>query len=184
MGISDVFNIQSIDRSNVSLAKVLLIFYVLIASTHTEHLMAKQMKQYIDENRLVQHIIGFLTMFILVTLVGGIVDTRSAIFYSLIGYIWFIFSTKLDIQWNIIIMILLFIGYIYENSAEVREKEIMDDPNLSKEKKLEAIQTNNYYKTLIVSSVILTTIVGTLLYSNKKHEQYGGGYDVFTYLLY
>lgn len=183
MNLNELFNIQNINSSQTSLAKVLLIFYVLVASNCTDNLMSKQIRQYINENRFVQHIIGFLLMIILVTLVGGIVDTRLAIFYALIGYIWFIFSTKLDIHWNIIIIILLFIGYMYENSMSIRENDINNDPNLTPDQKFIIIQQNNNYKTWIVSSVIFITILGTLFYSHKKHEQYGGGYDVFTYIL-
>lgn len=184
MSLNKYFNIQDINTSQTSIAKVLLIFYVLVASNYTDNLMAKQMKEYINNNRIVQHIIGFLAMIILVTLVGGIVDTRSAIVYSLVAYLWFIFSTKLDIHWNVIIILLLFVGYMYENSMQVREKEVMDDPILSIEEKDELIENFNKYKTWIVGTVILVTIVGTLMYSQKKHEQYGGGYDAFAYLLY
>ena len=180
--ICDVFNIQSINSSQTSLAKVLLIFYVLIATGSADSLMSKQMKSYIQSNRYIQHIIGFLTMIILVTLVGGIVDTRSAIIYALVGYIWFVFSTKLDIHWNMVILILLFIGYMYENSMTVREKEINSDNNLTEEQKLIIINKNNNYKAIIVGSVIIITIFGALFYSHKKVEQYGGGYDVFAFI--
>ena len=90
----------------------------------------------------------------------------------------------MDIHWNIVILGLLFVGYMYENNLSVKEKEIMSDPNLSNDKKKEIISRNNNYKTLIVGSVIIVTIVGTLFYSQKKREQYGGGYDVFKYIFY
>jgi hypothetical protein len=180
--MDDIFNIQSINSSQTSLAKVLLIFYVLVASRSTDSLMAKQMRSYIQENRYVQHILGFLVMIILVTLVGGIVDTRSAIVYALVGYIWFIFSTKLDIHWNLVILILLFVGYMYENSMSVREAEIMSDNNLTEEQKNAIIANDNRYKTMIVGAVMIVTVIGTIFYSHKKIEQYGGSYDVLTYI--
>lgn len=180
--VSDIFNVQSINSSQTSLAKVLLIFYVLIASGSTDSLMAKQMREYIQDNRYVQHILGFMLMIILVTLVGGVVDTQSAIIYAAIGYIWFIFSTKLDIHWNLAILILLFVGYMYENSLAVRENIIISDGNLTDKKKKELIEQDNYHKTMIVGIVLLITIIGTLFYSHKKVEQYGGNYDIFTYI--
>jgi hypothetical protein len=183
MSLNNICNIQDVNANQTSIAKVLFIFYVLIASNYTDNLMAKQMKQYINDNKTVQHIIGFFTMVILVTLVGGVVDTRSAIVYALIGYTWFVFSTKLDIHWNIMILVLLFIGYMYENSMGVREKEIVSDPNLTEEQKKETIQQYNDYKTWIVVGVVGVTIIGTLFYSHKKYEQYGAGYDIFAYVL-
>jgi small-conductance mechanosensitive channel len=180
----NLLNIQNINSNKMSLAKVLLIFYVIIASNFTNGLMAKQMREYIESNRLVQHIIGLILMIILVTTVGGVVDTYQAILYSVIGYIWFIFTTKLDIHWNIIIIVLLFIGYMYENSLEVKEEQIKSDPNVSEEIKEKIIQSDESTTKYIVSTVMLITIIGTILYSHKKHVQYGGGYNLFTYLLY
>lgn len=180
--MDEVFNIQSINSNQTSLAKILLIFYVLAASGATNSLMAKQMRSYIQENRYVQHILGFIAMVILVTLVGETVDTQSAIIYSIIGYIWFIFSTKLDIHWNIVILILLFVGYMYENSMSVREIEIRSDNNLTEERKNAIITNDNKYKSMIVGVVMILTIIGTIFYSHKKTEQYGGAYDILTYI--
>ena len=177
------FNMQDINSSQTSLAKVLLIFYVFVASSTTDNLMSKQIREYINSNRYMQHILGFLTMIVLVTLVGGVVDNRAAIFYALVGYIWFIFSTKLDIHWNLIIIALLFIGYMIENNMSAREVEIKSDKTLSDEQKKKLIMTDMMYKNWIVGSVLIVTAIGTLFYSQKKQEQYGGGYDVFAYML-
>lgn len=175
--------VSNVNTGQTNLIKVLLIFYLLIASNATDNLMAKQMKQYINDNRYMQHILGFLTMVVLVTFVGGIIDTRMAIFYALIGYIWFIFSTKLDIHWNMIILILLFIGYMFENSQSVREVSIRSDKTLSDEQKMILIQKDIKYDNWIMGSILMVTVVGTLFYSQKKYEQYGGGYDIFAYIL-
>jgi hypothetical protein len=182
--MENIFNIHHINSSKTSIARVLLIFYLLVASNYTDNLMAKQMKEYLNSNRLVQHFIGFLTLIVLVTMVGGITESRTALIYSLIGYIWFIFSTKLDIYWNIIILILLFIGYMYENSLIVKEKQILDDPNLTDKQKVDIIDRCNIYKTWIVGSIMTVTLLGTIMYTNKKKVQYGGGYDLFTYMFY
>jgi hypothetical protein len=182
--MENIFNIQHINSSKTSIAKVLLVFYLLVASNYTDNLMAKQMKEYLTNNRLVQHFIGFLTLTVLVTMIGGITDTRSSLLYALIGYIWFIFSTKLDIHWNIIILILLSIGYMYENSLDIKEADILNDPNLSDIQKSDIINKYNTYKSWIVCSIMLVTILGTLMYTNKKTVQYGGKYDMFTYIFY
>ena len=178
-----MFNIQELNTNQINLAKVLLVFYLIIGSNFTDNLLGKQMKEFINNNRIAQHVIGFLTMIVLVTLIGGVADTSQAICYALIGYIIFIFSTKLDIHWNIIIIALLFIGYMYENSTSLRVKEVLEDPNLTEEQKKEKMQEFSRNNQWIVGSVILVIIVGTILYSYKKHVQYGGGYDVFTYII-
>lgn len=182
--MEDIFNIHHINSKRTSIARVLLIFYLLVASNYTDNLMAKQMKEYLTNNRIAQHIIGFLTLSVLVSLVGGITDTRSVLVYTLIGYVWFTFSTKLDIHWNIIILILLATGYMYENSLIIKEKQILSDPNLTDIQKIDIIKKYNIYKSWIVGSIMTVTLLGTLLYTHKKHVQYGGNYDVVKYLIY
>lgn len=177
------FNIQNLNSENQSLVKIMMIFYVLVASSATDNLLSKQIKEFVNDSRYMQHILGFLTMIILVTLVGGTVDNKSAIFYALIGYIWFIFSTKLDIHWNIIILILLFIGYMIENNMHAKELSIKSDKMLSDEQKQNLIKEDIRYRNWVIGGIFMVTIVGTLFYSQKKHEQYGGGYDVFAYIL-
>ena len=175
------FNIEDINLNNTSLAKILLIFYLIALNSNT--LISKQMHNYINDNRYVQHILSFMTMYVLITVVCGNIDTRSAIAYALIGYIWFIFTTKIDIHWNIIIIILLFVGYMFENSIHIDENNIKTDKLISNEHKQKIINENIHKKNLLVGGIIMVTIIGTLLYSNKKHAQYGGSYDIFTYIL-
>lgn len=177
------FNIQNINLNQTSLIKVLFIFYVFAASDTTNNLMSKQMKKFIDDNRYMQHILGFLSMIVLVTLVGGIVDNKSAILYALIGYIWFIFSTKLDIHWNLIILLLLFVGYMIDNSMSVREIDSNNDKNLTDVEKQNILKEDMTYKNVIVGGILIVTLIGTCFYSQKKLEQYGGGYDIFAYIL-
>lgn len=183
MELTQTFNLEDINSNQTSLAKILLVFYVLAASGYTNKLMSKQVQEYIKDNRIVQHIIGFSLMLVLVNLIGGINDTKYALFYALIGYIWFIFSTKLDIHWNIAIFILLFIAYMYDNSMYIKENEIKIDKNLTNDEKIRLIYHNNTIRNTIVGSIIVITIIGTLFYSHKKSEQYGGSYDIFVYML-
>ena len=175
------FNIEDINLNHISLTKILFIFYLLMMTTSNK-LISKQMQEYINDNRYIQHVLGFLTMIVLITLISN-VEMRTAIIYALIGYIWFIFSTKLDIHWNIIILILLFVGYMFENKINLEEQNIRTDNNLTIELKDQLIKDNLNKKNIFVGSIILVTIFGTLLYSKKKHVQYGGNYDIFTYML-
>lgn len=180
--ISSWFNIQDINTGQTSLVKVLMIFYILNASNSNNNLLSNQIREYIKDNKYIQHIIGFITMFILVTL-SGVVDNRVALFYALIGYIWFIFSTKLDIHWNLIIFILLFVGYMIENNMNVSESLIKSDNTLSDKEKESIITANNDYSGWLVGGIIIITCIGTVFYSHKKQEQYGGSYDIFAYML-
>ena len=167
-----------------SLSNVLFIFYIAITSNYINGLLAKQIRDYIDDNRLIQHVIGFFTMFIIITTFGQVIDTYTALFYAFIGYIWFIFSTKLDLHWNIMIIILLFIGYLYENSLVYKEEELRNDPNLDIKIREKIMNKDNNYKKWMLSLIVAITLIGTICYSYKKHVQYGGNYNLITYVLY
>lgn len=179
---SNIIN-QSSQVNQTNLAKILLIFYLIVASNCTENLLSKQTRDIINNNRYIQHIIGFMTLFVLVTLIDDQIDMRTALIYTMLGYIWFVFSTKLDIHWNIAIIVLLFIGYMYETSSKMRELEIKNDTSLSDATKHVLLDEIENTKRWIIGSIVIVTILGTFFYSQKKQEQYGGGYDIFTYFL-
>jgi len=178
-------NILNQNTSNISLSRALLIFYIIIASNFTGDLFSKQLRTFFEESRLAQHLIGFIMMLVIVMLIGGINDTYRAIIYSLIGYTWFIFTTKLDIHWNIIIILLMLFGFLYESKLNEKDQNAIHDPNLTEEQKEQVISNNSHYKTYIVLAILAVTVVGTIFYANKKVGQYGGGqFDLVTYLFY
>lgn len=181
---TNIFQIDNMTGSGVSLSKVLLIFYLLIATNFTNNLVSKQFKSFFEENRLAQHCIAITSLLVLITSVGGVVDTKKAIIYTILGYIWFLLTTKLDIHWNMIIVLILLAGYLFENNLDNKEKLMTDDKALTPEEKEKLINKDNKIKALIVGGAMIITLLGTFLYSNKKHVQYGGGYDPITFLLY
>jgi hypothetical protein len=181
-------NIDSIDLSkvngveNFNIVKVLLIFYVLISCNYTDKLMSKQLGKYISDNKPMQHFIGFLAMIVLINIVGGVNDVQTLLFYSIVAYIWFIFSTKLDIHWNLVIIVLLFGGYMYESMIIEKHNKMEKDPNITQKEKDKLMKDHNRNKKILFGALIAITIIGTSLYTYKKQGQYGGGYDFFVYM--
>jgi len=78
---------------------------------------------------------------------------------------------------------LLFIAYMYDNSSKIRTNEIKNDDSIPDEIKDTLLKNSTYIDSTILWIIIGIVIVGTFFYSQKKQEQYGGGYDVFTYFL-
>ncbi len=169
----------------MSIVKILLLFNVLISGSLLKPLLSKQWNEMVQNNRLIQHIIGLTTMITLVTLISeGHSDYLHIIAYSLAGYLWFILSTKMDIHWNIMVMILLLGSYLYENSLKVKDNKTDEDKVLSEEEK-NIIKNKNSDKNMYMVIGALTAILfGVYMYSNKKEVQYGGGYSLVNFLLY
>jgi hypothetical protein len=196
--LDSVMNIQPDVQDNeeraalgkTSIAKVVLIFYLFAMQDYCNNLIGKPLKRFIEDNRIFQHFIGFLVIFVLLSWesdlfgTGPALSVRDALIYSIIGYTWVIFSSKLDAHWNIILLGVLVAVFVLDNHFRRTENEARDDPNLTDKQRMEIIKANNLYRTWLTASAILVTIAGTLLYSDRKSEQYGGSYDVLTYLLY
>lgn len=170
--------------TNIPLIKILLIAYLIFASSLLKPVLSKQLTDVVQNNRLIQHLLVFLSILVLITLLDEEMDLIMVIFYSVIIYLWFIFSTKMDIHFNIIIIVMLLVAYFYERSLLAKNNEVINDKVLTDDQKNKLIldlNTTNRYLTVGIMSLV---VGGMLLYCNKKEVQYGGGYNVFKFLLY
>ena len=170
--LENIFNINHLNTSGITLTKALLFFYIIIASNFTKNLYSGQMREFFDNSRYAQHLIGFVTMLVIIINVGGVTEILPALIYSLIGYVWFIFTTKLDLKWNLIIFGLIVVGYLYESKMLGKEIESENDQALFDIDKNKIKKKNNKMKKLIAGSIIAVTFIGTLFYFNKKQGQY------------
>jgi len=173
------------EQYNLSIGKIILLFYLLVSSTSLFPLLSKQWKKELENNRIAQHILGITTMMALVILISnGKFSTLRIILYTFLGYLWFIMATKLDLQWSIIIIVLLLGYYLYTNIAENKDIQIINDKILSNDEKIILTKENKYNNAYAIGIIILVTICGTILYSEKKEDQYGGGYNLINFLIY
>jgi len=159
----------------IDFAKILLLFYILTANNYTGDLMGKQWREFLQENRIGKHLVAFIMMLILIIMFGNVKDTSMAIFYAVIGYSWFVFTTKMDIQWNVIVLLTLLLVFLYQNKLEQQEINTRNDTILSENEKQEIINKNNKVKEYVIMGTIIITLIGMFLYVNKKEGQYGGG---------
>lgn len=172
-------------NNEFSLGKIILMFYILISSAGLFPLLSKQWKETLENDRIAQHILGILTILSLTILVSdGKFSIQRIFIYTILGYLLFVFSTKMDLHFIIITIILLISFYLYQNTIQNQNNKIMEDQNLTQNEK-EKIQKNkkNYY-IYIAGTLLFFICTGTMLYSNKKEIQYGGGYSLVNYLLY
>lgn len=171
----------------ISIIKVLLLFYLLLGNSLLQPLLSKQWKKMVEENRLIQHLIGLTTMITLVVLTteGENVDYLSIMVYSAVAYLWFIFSTKMDIHLNVMIMILLLGSYLYESHLKAKNNEAIKDKVLTQEQKNDIIEKNNAKHNYLMLGMMTLIVGGMMMYSQKKEVQYGGGkYKLINFLLY
>jgi hypothetical protein len=181
----DIFNDIFEKNKDFSLNKIILTFYILVSSPVLFNLLSKQWKKTLENDRIAQHLLAIMTMLSLTILVSnGKFSIQRIFVYTAIAYLWFIFSTKMDIHFNIIMLGSLIAFYLYQNTIQNENEKIQEDTNLSDEEKvkIQKNKKNNYI--YLTGAILLLTLLGTIFYSNKKEVQYGGGYSFVNFLLY
>ena len=172
-------------NKDFSLNKIILAFYILISSSALFNLLSKQWKKTLENDRIAQHLLAIMTMLSLTILVSnGQFSIQRIFVYTAIAYMWFIFSTKMDIHFNIIMIGSLIAFYLYQNTVQNENAKIKEDTNLSEDEKLKIQQNKKNNYVYLTGAILLITLAGTIFYSNKKEVQYGGGYSLMNFLLY
>jgi|SaaInlStandDraft_4_1057021.scaffolds.fasta_scaffold03343_5 hypothetical protein len=170
---------------NTSITKNLLLFYLLINSSLLQPLLSKQWVETVQENRIIKHILGLTTIFTLILLMSdGSDDYASMVAVAALGYVWFLFSTKMDIHLNIIIIMLLLGSVIYDSKTKKENNQIEDDKNITDHMKDSLIAQNDKNGKYVMFGIMGIIVSFMLLYSNKKEVQHGGGYSAVNFLLY
>jgi chromate transport protein ChrA len=173
----------------MEIGKILLLTYIIIASNYCKNLFSNSLKNAIENNRYVQHLILIILIMSLLIIFeqGNSIKFTSnkhinVLIMTLIIYTWFILTTKLDLAWNIAIMIILIIYFFYENNKNNDYKNINNDKNLSNKDKNELHNVLiNTQKSLLLG-IFGITLTGTFIYGIEKYNQYGpkkldGGYN-------
>lgn len=170
-----------------NLVSIFLLFYILVSTGLTKNLVSKQLTNFVEESRIAQHTIGFVIFAVLLILISKLTNISKIITYSIIGYTWFILSTKLDIHWVLMILLVATLGFFRETWLNEQVKLIETDPNLTDEDKINQTAKISSEKIYWVSALFGITIIGSFLYMDKKLVQYGGAkaqFDIVKYLFY
>jgi len=173
---------------NFSIGRIILLTYVILASSYCTNLFSHGLKEAIENNRMAQHLILLILIMTIMTIFGnplGVKITKNEqgnmILMSLLVYVWFIMTTKLDLTWNISILIILTMYFIYESQKVSDYNVMLKDDNLAIEKKKELLDSFNYMQSYLMIAIFGITLTGTFLYANEKQGQYGGGFSYFNF---
>lgn len=168
-----------------SVGKIILILYILISSSYCVNLFSNGMRQAIEDNKYVQHLLLLLLIMTILVLFeipfNSNLTSSNALnlgIYTLIVYVWFILTTKLDASWNIGIIILLGIYFLYESNQNYNLKILDKDNNLSQEEKQHELDKTIAIDNYLLLGIFSITVIGAMFYSSEKQVQYGGGYDI------
>jgi hypothetical protein len=174
---------------NFSIGRILLLTYVIIASSYCSDLFSNGLKRAIQENKYAQHLILIILIITLMFCFGnpfGVQITSNQQFniviMSLLVYVWFIMTTKLDLTWNIGILILLTIYFLFESKYVADYKIVLKDPIISNQIKDNLINTYLSTQKYLLVAIFGVTLAGTLIYANEKKEQYGSSFNITDFI--
>jgi len=143
-----------VNKTNFSIIKIVLLFYLITLSCSTNNIISDQVKDVVANSRIIQHFISFIIILVLINLLTGATGTTLA-FHTVIIYLLFVMMTKMNIQWNMIVFMLLVIGsFVYESE----------------------------HSKVIFGVIMAVIAVGFVEYIVKKKVQYGGGFDMDVFL--
>ena len=106
-----------------------------------------------------------------------------SLLYTMIGYILYILTTKMDIQVNLIVLTILLLGFLYEHNNMLKEEEMNQDPVLLEEDKNHIKYEHNKKKFILAILGLIIIVLGTLFYYNRKTIQHAGHFSYQTYFL-
>jgi hypothetical protein len=170
---------------NFSIGRIILLVYIIIASSYCTNLFSKGLKEQLENNKFAQHIVLILLIMALMICFGNPFSVNitgneqfNMVIMSLLVYVWFIMTTKLDLAWNIGVLIILTIYFLYESKQISDFNKVSGDPLVTPKAKQEILDKYNQTQKYVLLGIFGFTVAGTLIYANEKQEQYGGGFSV------
>src|SRR3989338_2043578 len=175
--------IDKLFNTKISVAKVIFLLYLILASNLATNLMSRQLKEYIETSRIAQHFIGFTLVLSIINLLGGDLKLMTSLTYTLLAYLWFLLSTKIDLIWNFIFIGLLYVDYFIENYLDDIQRTVEEDETLTQSHKESKKIERNRKKTIILIGIIILSVWGWYQYYSKKKVQLGGNFNTYDYFL-
>jgi len=164
--------------------KFLLALYLVQLNSFASNTLGKQMKEYAKNNRIFQHIINIIYIFVLISFVDS-TRTINNITVSSIGvYLVYLLSTKLDLQFNLLMMGLILIYYFYTRELENKKNRLNNDNELDNTIKNNIITFDKYKYNIAGIGIFSILIYLVYIYGMRKNIQYGGGFSYVKFLLY
>lgn len=170
---------------NLSIGKILLLTFIIISSSYCSNLLSNGLKNALETNRYVQHIMLIILIMSMMILFGNPFGVKlstnhtiNIVIITLLIYAWFILMTKLDLAWFISVIILLTIYFLYESKATIDLNQQLDDGAVQTETKAHLINTFIQINNYILMAIFGVTVVGSLFYGGEKQVQYGGGFNI------
>ncbi len=169
---------------DLSFVKLFVLYNLFVMSKFNSPLLSKQLKNMLDESRIAQHIVSFIFIFVLIQAFTETNDVYNIFNKSVLIYVGFVLSQKLDLQWYVMFMAMLLLYTLYENFLEEKEKNLKTDNVLDIDTREQLLKESENKKKIITSAMFGLMLIGVIIYADRKQDQYGGGYNMTNFFFY
>lgn len=124
----------SISIYQTDLIKSLAIFYLIVFSNFVTNLFTCYQKRVITNNKPLQYFIGFCLFYFLVTIDLVTIPPIQKLLYTIVNYLFFIITTRLNMKIMLSVLFLIFILYFIEMNKKyyLKDNNIQDHNNTDK----------------------------------------------------
>lgn len=178
-----IMNLKYNENSNMTLLKVLIIYHLIIANNFTKHLYSNSLSKFISENKIAQLTISYLTILFITINFGNVTDIVRANLYSGIAFMFFVLSTKLNLEWSLAIFAILIIGYLMESNIIQKINILSTDPSIDPENKDEIKKNNKKHQRVLIITIIAMLLIGVIVYGVSKHEKFQNNFDIGEFVI-
>jgi hypothetical protein len=168
-------------NGDISLIKIIMILYLIVFTNTITMKFSNKILNNINQNILLKHIVGLITISIILSLLYNL-EGKDLIMYSIIIYVVFLLSTKIPTNFVIIFIIILSGLYFFNYFNDKKIIQINNDSSVNDDLKNNIIQNKKNFNKNITLFTLFIVIGGSLLYENKKINQYGGKFTLNQFL--
>ncbi len=163
---------------NLPIVKVVMIMYLFVFANVVATRMNQRILEKIENNHIAKHLIGLITIAVILSLVNTTMAMKELVIYSIGIYLVYLLSTK--VSRNVLLVSLLILTGLYFTSYvnDKRLKYIKLDKTLSGIEKEEIIANLEKKNKYITGGYIAAVVIGALFYDQKKSAQFGGSYSL------
>ena len=163
---------------NYSSIKALFIFYFFMLE-FSGKTFTRNVRENIINETICKHIIKCVNIAIILRYILKISDLDKIITQTILTYLLFIFLSKMESQWTLIIMGIFVIYFLIDSKMEysdILNKKI--DKVLNDDEKIKIYKEHNVNRGILIFVLLITMIIGCSLYGKKKIVQYGGKFKL------
>ena len=158
--------------------------YLVQLTSLTNNTLGKQLKEYVYSNRIIQHIINVIFLIVLISMLDDQRSLTNITISSFVIYIIYIFSTKLDLQYNLLILTFALFYYFYQREVNRQIQRINNDNEIDTNLKNMLISMDENKEIIFGTGLLLVLAYFVYTYVSRKSVQYGGGFSYTKFLMY